>query len=92
MIIVYKSICDEYKFQRDKLSPLPDSDADFIALENTYNNLSDKQKLEAVNVMINSWRKRCLHAESLLIGKQKELHMKMFFSPKHLKLEGIIVK
>ncbi len=55
------------------------------------NILSDKEKLEAANVMINSWRKRCLHAESLLTGKQKELHMKRFFSPKHIKLEDTII-
>ncbi len=86
-----KILCDEYQFQRNKLEPLPDSESDFIALERAYNNLSYGRKLEMANILIEGWRKRCVHAESLLTDEQKESHMRIFFGPEHLKIKDLII-
>ena len=88
---MFKIIYDEYQFQRNKLGPLPDSDSDFIALENAYNNLSYSKKLEMADLLIEGWRKRCIHAESLLTEEQKKSHMRIFFGPEHLKIEDLII-
>ena len=77
-----KDLSNEYRFQRNKLGSLPDADSDFIVLENSYNNISEKRKLEIADALIEKWRERCLHAESMLTEKQRNIHMSLYFDPK----------
>jgi len=92
-----KELSNEYQVERNKLGPLLNADSDFIALENAYNNLNEKRKLEIANKLIEKWRERCLHAESMLTEKQRNIHMSLYFDPKGdnalaVNLENIIIK
>lgn len=75
-----EDLCNEYQFQRGKLSQLPDADLDFITLDNACYDLNDNNKLKISINLIKAWRKRCIHAESLLTKDQKEEHLKLYFS------------
>ena len=92
-----KDLSNEYQFQRNKFGPLPDADSDFIALENAYNNLSYSKKLGIANTLIEKWRERCIHAESMLTEDQRKLHMSLYFDPEGanalaIKIENVVKK